>query len=52
MIKVVGVGILSNYSIDGFVLSGTSKELGELFGGGGVQLIQQHQNKVTLRLRI
>jgi len=51
MIKVVGVGILSNYSIDGFVLSGTSKELGELFGGG-VQLIQQHQNKVTLRLRI
>jgi hypothetical protein len=35
MIKVVGVGILSNYSIDGFVLSGTSKELGELFGGGG-----------------
>lgn len=35
MIKVVGVGILSNYSIDGFVLSGTSKELGELLSGGG-----------------
>ena len=35
MIKVVGVGILSNYSIDGFVLSGTSKELCELLSGGG-----------------